>query len=188
MKITKQELFQNYQKISKDNHKLLNRNQMDKINGSKFSAYQYKKTFGSWSNFLSEYQIKIPRYYKKYYKKQLETKLLDFNPQPRALSTFRLILKRKRIFRTPIGRFFNKLGYVEVFSFEHPNKKKNHYVYEHRLVMEKHLGRYLGKKEYVHHRNGIKWDNRIENLEIMTRKHHRGQVECPYCQNHFTIE
>jgi len=43
---------------------------------------------------------------------------------------------------------------------------------EHRLVMEKHLGRKLEIKEYIHHINGDKTDNRIDNLVIMTASEH----------------
>lgn len=55
--------------------------------------------------------------------------------------------------------------YIYIYMPNHPNARKN-YVLEHRLVVEKKIGRYLKKGEVVHHINENKKDNRIENLML----------------------
>lgn len=73
------------------------------------------------------------------------------------------------------GRTYDSQGYVKVYCPEHPYAMNGRYVKEHRLVMERHLGRFLFSNENVHHINGIKDDNRLENLELWVVSQPAGQ-------------
>jgi hypothetical protein len=87
------------------------------------------------------------------------------------------------------GRIKTPDGYITIrLPKDHPYYSMTYtdsLVLEHRLVMAEYLGRALKKGETVHHRNGIKDDNRIENLELWIGSHGSGQrfedIHCKGC-------
>jgi len=68
------------------------------------------------------------------------------------------------------GKVRHQAGYIMRCFVGHPRANTSkRYVFEHILVMEEFLGRYLFSEENVHHKNGVKDDNRIENLELWVK-------------------
>ena len=66
-------------------------------------------------------------------------------------------------------------GYIMQQATDHPRANRGGYVYQHILVMEAKLGRYLRPGENVHHKNGIRTDNSPGNLELWARAQPAGQ-------------
>lgn len=73
------------------------------------------------------------------------------------------------------GTLTNSDGYRLVKKSGHPNASKSGYVLEHVLVMSERLGRPLLPGENVHHINGVRDDNRTENLELWSTAQPPGQ-------------
>lgn len=99
-------------------------------------------------------------------------------PAPKEKQTYYSIVIGGK-FHDVTGRKRTKAGYVTLCIKSHPYSDVQGYIFEHRIIMEMKIGRYLKPHEVVHHINEIKHDNRLENLELMdhgehTAMHHTG--------------
>jgi hypothetical protein len=75
------------------------------------------------------------------------------------------------------GRTIDTQGYIKIFKPNHPFCDHQGYVREHRLVMEEYLGRFLTRKEEVHHIDGNKENNRIGNLMLFPNSSEHSRYE-----------
>jgi hypothetical protein len=73
------------------------------------------------------------------------------------------------------GKIMDGAGYVRIYCPEDPRANQGRYMREHQVVMEKMIGRQLLPGESVHHKNGVRHDNRPENLELWVTSQPSGQ-------------
>jgi len=101
-------------------------------------------------------------------------------------------------FNWKIEKIVKKGSYNYAVVRNHPRASKHGYVLHHRVVMENHMKRLLNTDEVIHHKNGDKKDNRIENLQVMTVSEHSKRhssvgramlkLRCPWCGLTFVRE
>ncbi len=91
-----------------------------------------------------------------------------------------------------VGGWKSKQGYIFIQlsqnDFFYPMTSARGRIFEHRLIMAKHLGRCLQLWEKVHHKNAVRDDNRLGNLTIVLEGSHNGKVRCPFCRKDFAIK
>jgi hypothetical protein len=101
-------------------------------------------------------------------------------PSPGELCKNRSIIahRGKKSMAWKGGKIVDANGYIHIWNPEHPNAnigRRKAYVAEHRMVMSDYIGRPLRSDETVHHKNGNRADNRVENLELWSTNHPSGQ-------------
>ena len=82
------------------------------------------------------------------------------------------------------GRYVTESGYVMIY---HPGHPRSHHAYvrEHIVIMEQHIGRSIGRNETIHHKDGNRQNNKIENLVLMASKTHSKITTGYLVRDHF---
>lgn len=108
-----------------------------------------------------------------------------------------MVDKKQEPFGWKIEKVIKKGDYLYCIVRNHPKANKHGYVLHHRVIVENHLGRLLNSDEEVHHINGNKHDNRVENLQVMKKGQHQRyhalkqgakyvDLKCPNCGKLFS--
>jgi hypothetical protein len=158
IKWTKEKLIKLFKKLTVKNGKQPTKKEWI-LNSETPSDMPCRMLFRTWNNFVKE-AGGVPR-----------------KPHLSELARKNSILahKGKRGFAWKGGKIKDNNGYVSLWKPDYPGSKGGGYILEHRFVMSEFLGRILKSNEQVHHKNGIRDDNRIENLELWTKSHPTGQ-------------
>ena len=132
---------------------------------------------GTVYNYLNKYEIKTRKRSDYPYSMSLEhkEKLRKINKGKIVSEETRKKISKSKTFRGK-GKIGHKKqrkdGYIYIYYPDYPSSTKDGFVMEHVYIVEQYIGRRLKKDEVVHHKNHIRNDNRIENLQLMTFKQH----------------
>jgi transposase-like protein len=121
-----------------------------------------------------DYQDEIIRLYASGYSMEKISKKFDFNHEgvARFLRAKGISIRSRNTYNIGSANHKYKGGHISQNGYRRLSAPGGKQIMEHRKVMEEFLGRKLGKNEHVHHLNGNKLDNRIENLSIYTPDKH----------------